>query len=325
MLSRKHLHEGSSARKVVALLLCNSFAGLLRFNVASIVKGQIRPENYAMTATSRRQNRLAEVVNGQVIVVTGGSSGIGLATAKAVAAAGAITILVARSQEALRVAKEEVSKVGNEVYTYQADLTDFECLPALVDAIIENHGAINILINNAGRSIRRSVEASYDRFHDFERTIRINYFGALSITLLSLPPMIKNGGGHIINISSIGVQANAPRFSAYVASKAALDAFTRCAAAEFLEDSIKFTTVSMPLVKTPMTAPTKFSRKAKLITAEKAAVLVTRAIVRKPSKLSTVTGSLAQIAYFLLPNVMLRLASKSFRRGRDSDAARGEA
>ncbi len=258
-----------------------------------------------------------------MVVITGGSSGIGLATARAVAACGARTILIARGAEALAQAKAEISQPGNPVFTYQADLTDLESLPAIIKQIFADHGRIDILINNAGRSIRRSLNLSFDRFHDFDRTMSLNYFGAIRMILLVLPDMVRQKGGHIINISSIGVQANAPRFSAYVASKAALDAFSRCAASEYLDDNIRFTTVSMPLVRTQMTAPTKFSKHAKLISAEKAASLVTKAIVRKPARVSTLSGTVAQIAYFLFPNVMLRVASNSFRRARDSDAAKG--
>lgn len=266
---------------------------------------------------------LKKVVDNQVVVITGGSSGIGLATAKVVAAAGAKTILISRTKESLLAAKDEIVGQGGSVSTYQADISDIDVLPGLIEQIQDEHGSIDILINNAGRSIRRSIASTYDRFHDIERTMKLNYFGAVRLVLLVLPEMAKRRRGHIINISSIGVQANAPRFSAYVASKAALDAFTRCVASEFLEDSVRFTTVSMPLVKTPMTAPTKFSKRARLISPEKAAGLVTKAIVKKPAKISTIPGTLAQVAYFLFPNYMLGVASGSFRRARDSDRALG--
>jgi NAD(P)-dependent dehydrogenase (short-subunit alcohol dehydrogenase family) len=125
-----------------------------------------------------------------------------------------------------------------------------------VKLLHDNHGGVDFLINNAGRSIRRAIESSYDRFHDFERTMQLNYFGCLRVTMGLLPGMVAKKKGHVVNISSIGVLTNAPRFSAYVASKAALDAWTRCASSEFADQGISFTTINMPLVRTPMIAPT---------------------------------------------------------------------
>src|SRR5207247_1524340 len=108
----------------------------------------------------------------------------------------------------------------------------------------------------AGRSIRRSIEASYDRFHDFQRTMQLNYFGAVKLLLAVLPGMRSRRRGHIINISSIGVQAFPPRFGAYVASKSALAALSRCIAPEVVDDGVAITNIHMPLVRTPMIAPT---------------------------------------------------------------------
>ena len=106
----------------------------------------------------------------------------------------------------------------------------------MAEEVLAYHGHVDILVNNAGRSIRRSVALSYDRFHDYERTIQLNYFGALRLILALLPTMRARKSGHIINISSIGTQTNPPRFSAYVASKAALDAFSRVIASEVIDD-----------------------------------------------------------------------------------------
>jgi NAD(P)-dependent dehydrogenase (short-subunit alcohol dehydrogenase family) len=127
----------------------------------------------------------------------------------------------------------------------------------VIDRITEEMGPIEVLVNNAGRSIRRAIAGSYDRFHDFERCMQLNYFGSLRLIMRVLPMMEKRRSGHVINISSIGVLSNAPRFSAYVSSKAALDAFSRCAAAEFSDTGVSFTTINMPLVRTPMIAPTR--------------------------------------------------------------------
>ncbi|MFN3311190.1 MAG: SDR family oxidoreductase, partial [Thermomonas sp.] len=196
-------------------------------------------------------------VKGKVVVITGGSSGIGLATAQKVAAAGATTVIVARGEEELFKARDEMKAAGGKVFAYTADLADMADCDRLVATVLKEHGHVDILINNAGRSIRRSIELSYDRFHDFERTMQLNYFGSLRLIMGFMPSMTHRRKGHIINISSIGVLANSPRFSAYVASKAALDAFSRCAQGELSGKGISFTTINMPLVKTPMIAPTK--------------------------------------------------------------------
>ena len=192
---------------------------------------------------------LKGTVRGKVVLITGGSSGIGLATAHKVAAAGATTIIVARDPEKLAAAKKEIEAKGHSVITYSADVSDASQCEELVRKLEDVHGGVDILVNNAGRSIRRAIENSFDRYHDFERTMSVNYYGALRLTLGLLPMMIKKRRGHVINISSIGVLTNAPRFSAYVASKAALDAWTRCAASEFADMGIQFTTINMPLVK----------------------------------------------------------------------------
>jgi len=247
-----------------------------------------------------------------------------LATAIKVAEAGAVTIIVARGAEKLEEARQEMEDAGHTVYAYTCDLSDLDDIDALVAKIEKNHGPIDVLVNNAGRSIRRSIERSFDRFHDFERTMQLNYFGALRTTMQALPAMIEKKHGHIINISSIGVLSNAPRFSAYVSSKAALDAFTRCAAAEFSHRGIHFTTINMPLVRTPMIAPTKMYQNVPTISPEEAADLVTGAIIRRPKQVATRLGIFAQISYLLFPKAMELSMNTAFQMFPDSSAARGD-
>ncbi|MGB2789913.1 MAG: SDR family oxidoreductase, partial [Dokdonella sp.] len=200
---------------------------------------------------------LSGKVRRKVVVVTGGTSGIGRAVAMKVAAAGAKVIVCARGEDELAATKAEIEAAGGTCHTYRVDLADLASCDEFVAKVSAEHGGADILINNAGRSIRRAIASSYDRFHDFERTMQLNYFGSLRLIMGFLPRMAERHRGHIINISSIGVLTNAPRFSAYVSSKAALDAFSRCAQAEFSDQGINFTTINMPLVKTPMIAPTK--------------------------------------------------------------------
>jgi NAD(P)-dependent dehydrogenase (short-subunit alcohol dehydrogenase family) len=190
--------------------------------------------------------------------------------------------------------------------------------------VVKKFGGCHFLVNNAGRSIRRGIASSYDRFHDFERTMQLNYFGSLRLIMGFMPTMVAQGGGHIINISSIGVLTRAPRFSAYVASKAALDAFSDCAASEFIDNQVHFTTINMPLVKTPMIAPTKLYNHVPTLTPEQAADLVVEAIVYKPVRIATRLGVFGEILHAVAPKATQILLNTAFRMFPDSGAAKGK-
>ena len=263
-------------------------------------------------------------VRGKVVVITGGSSGIGLSTAQRVAEAGAITVIVARGEEELFKARDEMKKAGGKVFAYTADLADMADCDRLVATVLKEHGHVDILVNNAGRSIRRSIEASYDRFHDFERTMQLNYFGSLRLIMGFMPKMTERRKGHIINISSIGVLANSPRFSAYVASKAALDAFSRCAQGELSGKGISFTTINMPLVKTPMIAPTKMYDSVPTLSPEEAADLLVKAIIEKPSRIATRLGIFSALVNALAPKAYEVVMNTAFELFPDSAAAKGD-
>ena len=263
-------------------------------------------------------------VRGKVVLITGGSSGIGLAAAHKIAAAGATTIIIARDEEKLAEAKKEIEAKGYSVITYSADVSDEVGCAKLVKMLGEKYGGVDILINNAGRSIRRAIENSYDRYHDFERTMAVNYFGALRLTLGLLPFMAKKRKGQVINISSIGVLTNAPRFSAYVASKAALDSFTRCAASEYADVGINFTTINMPLVRTPMIAPTKIYNNVPTLSPEEAADLIVQAIVYKPVRIATRLGIFGEVLNALMPRIAQIVMNTSFRMFPDSDASKNK-
>ena len=266
-------------------------------------------------------------VGGKVVLVTGGSSGIGLAAAAKFAQAGAITIICARDEAKLAEAKKEILAAAGkdaQVVTYSADIANEESCKAFVATLQANHGGVDFLINNAGRSIRRAIESSYDRFHDYERTMQLNYFGALRITTGLLPGMVAKKRGHVVNISSISVLVNAPRFSAYVASKAALDAWTACAASEFQDQGITFTTVNMPLVRTPMTAPTKIYESMPLLSTDEASDLIVQAVVEKPVRVATRLGVFVELLHAAVPRVTQVLMNTTFRMFPDSAAARGD-
>ena len=254
-------------------------------------------------------------VNGKTVIITGASSGIGLAAAHKIAAAGGIPLLVARSEDKLLAAKAEIERNGGTAYAYTADLSDYDSIDALVEKIFSEHASIDMLVNNAGRSIRRSVAYSYDRFHDYERTVKLNYLGTIKLILGVLPHMREKKAGHIVNVSSIGVQTNPPRFSAYVASKAALDAFTRVVSSETIGDNVTFTTIHMPLVRTPMIAPTKIYDSFPTISPDEAADLICEAIRAKPKQINTRLGTFGEVLYALAPKAVdqiLHMAYKVF-------------
>ncbi|MCD6726435.1 MAG: SDR family oxidoreductase [Solirubrobacteraceae bacterium] len=271
-----------------------------------------------------RDRSLAAAVNGRTIVITGASSGIGKAGALALARAGGILLLVARGEEKLLQTKAEIEDAGGTAYAYTCDLSDMDAIDALVQRMLAEHPAIDIVVNNAGRSIRRSIALSLDRFHDFERTMQLNYFGAIKLVMGLVPHMRERRFGHVVNISSIGAQTAPPRFSAYVASKAALDAWTRVASSELIGDNITFTTIHMPLVRTPMIAPTKIYESFPTISPTEAGELICEAIRRKPKHINTRLGTFGEIAYALAPKAVDQILHTAYRVFPESAASKGE-
>ena len=271
-----------------------------------------------------RDRSLSGAVRGKIVLITGASSGIGKATAVKVADAGATVLLVARNVEKLEETKAEIVAAGGSAHIHRCDLADIEDIERMAEEVLAYHGHVDILVNNAGRSIRRSVALSYDRFHDFERTIQLNYLGALRLILMLLPTMRARKSGQIINISSIGVQTNPPRFSAYVASKAALDAFSRVIASEVKGDKVHLTTINMPLVRTPMIAPTRMYDMFPAITPEEAAEMIARAMVKKPKKVATKLGNFGALLYAVAPKASDSILSVAYGLFPDSQAAKGK-
>jgi NAD(P)-dependent dehydrogenase (short-subunit alcohol dehydrogenase family) len=271
-----------------------------------------------------KDRSLRAAVNGKTVVITGGSSGIGRSAALKIAAAGGVPLLIARGEEKLAEVKAEIEASGGTAFTYSADLSSMEAIDDVAQRMLADHAAIDMVVNNAGRSIRRGIELSYERFHDFERTMQLNYFGAIRLVMALLPHMKERRSGHVVNISSIGVQTNPPRFSAYVASKAALDAWTRVVSSELIGDNITFTTIHMPLVRTPMIAPTKMYDSIPTLTPDEAGDMVCDAIRRKPKHIGTRLGTFGEVSYALAPKAVDQILHMAYKVFPDSAAAKGE-
>jgi short-subunit dehydrogenase len=271
-----------------------------------------------------RDHSLRGAIEGKIVVITGASSGIGHATAVKVGEAGATAVLVARSEDKLETTKTEIEEAGGMATVHPANLADINDCDRVVDEILAEHGRVDVLVNNAGRSIRRSIENSYDRFHDYQRTMQLNYFGSLKMIMGFLPGMRERKSGHIINVSSIGAQTNTPRFSAYVASKSALDAFSRSIASEIVEDHVYITTIYMPLVRTPMIAPTGMYDAFPTASPEEAAEMVTGAMISRRKKVATRLGTFGEVLYAIAPKSVDVILNTAYKLFPESAAATGE-
>ncbi len=268
-----------------------------------------------------RTARIPSRVAGKRVLVTGASSGIGEATARAVAAKGGRVLLVARREVELARVVAEIRSAGGEASTYVCDLTDETAVKALVEQVLADHGGVDLLVNNAGRSIRRSLPASWDRMHDFERTMEINYFAPVRLMLGLLPSMVEQGSGHVVNVLSWGVQVKAPKFSAYIASKTALDTFARIAGRETWFDNVTFTNLRLDLVRTDMIEATDAYRHAPAKSPEQAALLVVRALEDRPLTIDTTVGRVAEVFNLVLPRLSDAVIHRVSRRFPDSRAA----
>ncbi|MEP9363967.1 SDR family NAD(P)-dependent oxidoreductase [Nocardioides sp. CN2-186] len=261
-------------------------------------------------------------LRGRTVLVTGASSGIGEATARAVAAQGATVLLVARRDEELLRVRSAIEAGGGRAASYVCDLTDGDAIDALVGRVLADHGTVDYLVNNAGRSIRRSLALSYDRFHDVERTIAINYLGPVRLTMGLLPAMRAQGFGHVVNIVTWGVQLKAPKFSAYIASKTALDTWSRIAGREAYADGVTFTNMRFSLVRTPMSAPTE-AYAGRGATPEQAARRIVRALEDRPLTVNTVAGNVGEVVNLVAPRLSDWMFHRFDRMFPDSAAARG--
>ena len=261
----------------------------------------------------KQKQALQERVNGKTVLLTGASSGIGAQVAEQLAAAGAIVLLVARSREKLEAIADQLHKHGGTAFVYTADLSNGEEVDALCEQIIQNHGGVDILINNAGRSIRRSIKFSFDRFHDYERTMQLNYFGSIRMAMRLLPGMLERGDGHIINVSTVGVQASPARFSAYLGSKWALEGWSWVAANELAHTGVTVSTINYPLVRTPMIAPTKIYDYTPAMSPEKAVDWMLDIIITRNKRKVGPLGLGALAMYYMLPKTSETIVNASYQ------------
>ena len=271
-----------------------------------------------------RDRAIRGALQGKHVVITGASSGIGQVTALKVAQAGGVPVLVARGKDKLEETRSVIEMRGGTAHVYPCDLSDLDAIDRLCEQLCADLPSVDFVINNAGRSIRRSLRLSQDRFHDFERTMQLNYFGAIRLVMGLMPAMQRQKSGHVVNVSSIGVQTNPPRFSAYVASKAALDAWSNVVSSEVVGNGITFTSIHMPLVRTPMIAPTKLYDKFPTISPAQAADLVVRAMVERPHEINTLLGNAGAVAHTVAPKTAFRVLNLAYHVFPDSAAAKGD-
>ena len=270
-----------------------------------------------------RRDDPAGALIGRHVIITGASSGIGRAAAIAVAERGATVFALARNGEALDDLVAEIRANGGQAHAFTCDVTDSASVEHTVKDILGRFGHVDYLVNNAGRSIRRSVVNATDRFHDYERVMAVNYFGAVRMVLALLPHWRERRFGHVVNVSSAGVQARSPKYSSYLPTKAALDAFSEVVGTETLSDHITFTNIHMPLVATPMIAPSRRLNPVPPISAEHAAAMVVRGLVDKPARIDTPVGTLAEAGNYFTPKLSRRILHQLYLGYPDSAAAQG--
>jgi NAD(P)-dependent dehydrogenase (short-subunit alcohol dehydrogenase family) len=268
-------------------------------------------------------DRLRAAVSGKAVLITGASYGLGEATSRKLAEAEAMVLLVARSKDKLEDLATSIKDAGGRALAYPADLTDDSAVAALTERITAEHGPPDIVVSNAGKSIRRSLHLQYDRPHDFDRTIGINYLGPIRLLLGLLPAMRDRGSGHIVNISSIGVRVPpGPRWGTYQASKGAFDLWLRSVAPELHADGIDVTSVYMALIHTRMIEPTPSLRRLPGLYPDQAADIVAKAIIERPRTIEPWWAWPAEVTSVLLRGPLDRAAQLRYRYTSDSASAR---
>lgn len=257
---------------------------------------------------------MSKKIQGKTIVLTGASSGIGAEAAKQLAAKGARVCLVARRADELREVQTAIEQDGGVAFVYPCDLSDKADIATCAARLLAEQPRIDVLINNAARSIRRSINDSLDRLHDFERTIQLNYLGAVAMTLALLPRFLEQGAGQVVMVSSLSTQIPIPLFSAYLASKSALESFTRSLQAELGHKGIATTTVYFPMVRTPMSSRTAIYKYMPMMSVAQAAGWLVAACEKQPTRIARPFGKLGGVLLAAAPGAITRLPQPLFRR-----------
>lgn len=305
-------------------LVGKTFGAVSRLLNRPTAAGRHRPLYGLNVLDALRGGNLEDVVRDRIVMITGGSSGIGASTARRIGAAGGELVLVARGIEKLEETAAQVREVGGTAHVYPCDLSDLDAIDAMTDRVLADLGRVDVLVNNAGRSIRRSLALSYDRMHDYQRTMQLNYFAPVQLMLKVLPGMRERNFGHVINVSSVGVQTRVPRFGAYIASKAALDTLCDAWQAETHSEHVRFTTVHMPLVRTAMIEATTIYDRFPALTPDEAADVLCHAIIHRPRRYSPPFGMAAAFADAVSPQIMDRVRNRGYELYDDSAAAKGQ-
>ncbi|MBC7632617.1 SDR family NAD(P)-dependent oxidoreductase [Aeromicrobium sp.] len=253
-------------------------------------------------------------LSGSTVVLTGASSGIGAEAARKLARLGATVCLLARREDELERVRADIEASGGVAHTYVVDLSDADATAAVAARLLHEHPRIDALVNNAGRSIRRSISDSLERVHDYERTMAINYFGAVRLTLALLPRFVEQGYGHVVISSSLSTQVPIPLFSAYLASKSALESFTRSLTAELGHQGVTSTVVYFPMVRTEMSTATPIYQAMPMLSADKAANWLVKAVVDQPTRVTSIPGAMGELGMAMLPGVITKASQPLFRR-----------
>lgn len=253
-------------------------------------------------------------IQGKTIVITGASSGIGAQAARQLARAGAKVCLLARREDELAEVQHQIEQEGGQAWIYPVDLTDKEALDACADHILAEHERIDVLVNNAARSIRRAIHDALDRMHDYERTMQINYFSAVHLTMRLLPRFLEQQSGQVVNISTMSTQVPIPLFSAYLASKSALESFSRSLSIELGDQGISVSVVYFPMVRTPMSSKTAIYKHMKMMDIDEAAGWIVAAIVKQSARVSSPLGVVSSVVLTALPDFVIKSTRSFFRR-----------
>lgn len=250
-------------------------------------------------------------IRDKVIVVTGASSGIGREACVQLATEGAKVIALARREPELQALKTEIESDGGDIQVHAVDLTDYDALDAVAEQILEEHGKVDVLVNNAGRSIRRKLTDSLDRFHDFERCMKINYFAAVRLTLKLLPGMLEARDGHVVNVVTWGTLLPSPKFAAYIGSKSALDGFSKALGSELHHKGIASTNIHYPVVYTDMIKPAADAyENMPGMSARQAGAWIVKAVTKRPARIAPSFAVLGGAQSYVFPKLSQIIVSK---------------